>query len=166
MSLSESGPAPSATSIDEPRKGIAEQAFVKGLERLKARTMTSSSSTSGGSPAKRPMSGDYGEQASLQDRGHVNPSRSSSEVQRRKSSAASDLAEALNGNSSASHHVSSAPRVLGGGSANNASGSLSLLTDLEIATDVDGWCYGDNKWENMGPRGGMGRVSDKTGIRA
>ena len=166
MSLSESGPAPSATSIDEPRKGIAEQAFVKGLERLKARTMTSSSSTSGGSPAKRPMSGDYGEQASLQDRGHVNPSRSSSEVQRRKSSAASDLAEALNGNSSASHHVSSAPRVLGGGSANNASGSLSLLTDLEIATDVDGWCYGDNKWENMGPRGGMGRVSDKKGIRA
>lgn len=156
LSLSEGGPAPAVAVSDEPRKGIAEQAFVKGLERLKARTMAS---TSGGSPAKRPMSGDYGEQANSQERGHFNPPRSSIDNSRRKSSAASDLAEALSNNVTTSQTPSSAPRILGGGSANTASGSLSLLTDLEVATDADGWCYGDNKWESMGPKGGMGRVS-------
>jgi hypothetical protein len=30
--------------------------------------------------------------------------------------------------------------------------------DLDAATDVDGWSYGDNKWEGMGPKGGMGKV--------
>lgn len=27
------------------------------------------------------------------------------------------------------------------------------------ATDAEGWVYGDNKWENMGAKGGLGRVS-------
>jgi hypothetical protein len=27
------------------------------------------------------------------------------------------------------------------------------------ATDNEGWVYGDNKWENMGAKGGLGRVS-------
>jgi hypothetical protein len=159
LSLSEGGPASSGISIDEPRKGIAEQAFVKGLERLKARTMVGSSGSIGGSPAKRPLSGDYGDQGNRQERAYPNEGRSSLEAQRRKSSAASDLAEALNVNTSASSNASSAPRILGGGSANNASGSLMLLTDLDVATDADGWSYGDNKWESMGPKGGMGRVS-------
>ncbi|KAG7529187.1 hypothetical protein FFLO_05774 [Filobasidium floriforme] len=159
LSLSEAGPAASGTTPDEPRKGIAEQAFVKGLERLKARTMAGSNATTGGSPAKRPISGDYGDHGSIQERSYPNAGRSSFEAQRRKSSAASDLAEALNVNASAHATASTAPRILGGGSANNASGSLSLLTDLDIATDIEGWCYGDNKWENMGPRGGMGRYT-------
>lgn len=29
----------------------------------------------------------------------------------------------------------------------------------DITTDTDGWIYGDNKWENRGNKGGMGKVS-------
>jgi hypothetical protein len=28
----------------------------------------------------------------------------------------------------------------------------------ELLTDVDGWVYGDNKWENQNHRGGLGKV--------
>lgn len=28
----------------------------------------------------------------------------------------------------------------------------------DIATDVDGWVYGDNKWEGRTSKGGMGKV--------
>jgi hypothetical protein len=27
-----------------------------------------------------------------------------------------------------------------------------------IITDADGWVYGDNKWEGLNSRGGMGKV--------
>jgi hypothetical protein len=30
--------------------------------------------------------------------------------------------------------------------------------DLDIATDADGWVYGDNKWEGRTSKGGMGKV--------
>lgn len=33
------------------------------------------------------------------------------------------------------------------------------ICEKDDATDVDGWVYGDNKWENVGPKGGLGRVS-------
>jgi len=31
-------------------------------------------------------------------------------------------------------------------------------TEEELLTDVDGWVYGDNKWENQSHRGGLGKV--------
>lgn len=31
-----------------------------------------------------------------------------------------------------------------------------------VFTDVDGWIYGDNKWENCSSENGMGKVSDST----
>ncbi|TXT04865.1 hypothetical protein VHUM_03948 [Vanrija humicola] len=33
------------------------------------------------------------------------------------------------------------------------------IPETNEVTDADGWVYGDNKWENMGPRGGLGKVS-------
>ncbi|KAF8647039.1 hypothetical protein AX16_006876 [Volvariella volvacea WC 439] len=31
--------------------------------------------------------------------------------------------------------------------------------EQEPCTDVDGWVYGDNKWEGQGPKGGMGKYT-------
>ena len=28
----------------------------------------------------------------------------------------------------------------------------------EYITDPDGWTYGDNKWQGLGPHGGLGKV--------
>jgi hypothetical protein len=39
-----------------------------------------------------------------------------------------------------------------------------LLADKQ-ATDAEGWVYGDNKWEYMGPKGGLGKVSSKRNRR-
>ena len=153
--------APNSGSVEEPKKGLAEQAFVKGLERLKARTMTGSSGPPASPSSRRPISGDYGEGSSPGGSHDKLAGRGSFDSDRRKSSAASDLAGPLSVHAtSASGHgsgVTAAP--MGAGSASNASGSLSLLADLDVGTDGDGWSYGDNKWENMGPRGGLGRVS-------
>lgn len=32
------------------------------------------------------------------------------------------------------------------------------LEDLDALTDEAGWSYGGNKWEGMGPKGGLGKV--------
>lgn len=43
---------------------------------------------------------------------------------------------------------------------NTTSGSAEIPSLLENEfTDQDGWIYGDNKWENQSPKGGMGKVS-------
>lgn len=36
------------------------------------------------------------------------------------------------------------------------------IAPVDDATDADGWVYGDNKWENMTARGGLGKVSYPT----
>ncbi|WOO85932.1 Peroxisomal membrane protein PEX30 [Vanrija pseudolonga] len=33
------------------------------------------------------------------------------------------------------------------------------IPETNEVTDADGWVYGDNKWENMGPRGGLGKFT-------
>lgn len=56
-----------------------------------------------------------------------------------------------------------------GGGASTASASASAagvaetmlmeVDDLDAGTDEGGWSYGGNKWEGMGPKGGLGKVS-------
>jgi hypothetical protein len=43
-----------------------------------------------------------------------------------------------------------------------APGPQGQAADRSEPTDNDGWVYGDNKWENMGNKGGLGKVSSKT----
>jgi hypothetical protein len=33
------------------------------------------------------------------------------------------------------------------------------IPEADVETDADGWVYGDNKWESMTARGGLGKVS-------
>jgi hypothetical protein len=109
---------------------IAEQAFTKGLGRLKARTATSPVSTT-----------------------KLASPRASVEIQR---------------GGAGSHVSEEAPEDGGGGSslsiAGGAAGGLGVATPVETiverdeATDQDGWVYGDNKWEGMGPKGGLGKA--------
>ncbi|KAL1405325.1 hypothetical protein Q8F55_008954 [Vanrija albida] len=33
------------------------------------------------------------------------------------------------------------------------------ITETNEVTDADGWVYGDNKWENMGAKGGLGKFT-------
>lgn len=40
-----------------------------------------------------------------------------------------------------------------------APGPGGQIPTYDEATDNDGWVYGDNKWENMGAKGGLGKVS-------
>jgi len=46
----------------------------------------------------------------------------------------------------------------GSSSPNKATSSASFPAEGEF-TDQDGWIYGDNKWENAAPKGGMGKAS-------
>ena len=105
-------------------QSIAEQAFTKGLERLKARTGTTTA------PA-RPQSMTL-----------PSPRRTSEEFQRgRKGSQASDDLSVVN---EAAQTGAPIP--------------LETIAPRDEATDADGWVYGDNKWENMSTRGGLGKV--------
>lgn len=151
----------SAGGAEEPKKGIAEQAFVKGLERLKARTMASgvglptglagvvnaATSTATGKP--RPQSGEFSPLASPE----LVARRSEDEKRR-----SVDLVHTALSNAQQANGVG-----LGIQSPDPANGGQAPMpmpsADLDAATDVDGWSYGDNKWENMGPKGGMGKVS-------
>lgn len=154
--------APAGTG-DEPKKGIAEQAFVKGLERLKARTMASgvglptglagvvNAATSGAK--SRPLSGEFSGSSPV-----TSPElagRRSEDAQRKGSSGSMDLVHAALSNATQANGV-------GLGILPDTSTQAPMpmpSADLDAATDMDGWSYGDNKWEGMGPKGGMGKVS-------
>lgn len=112
-------------------QSIAEQAFTKGLERLKARTTATpaTSSVKAGSP-----------------RSSIEISRGRSESQ-----ASEDMVAVLEHAEGKAGVASVGP--IGGGE---------TIVERDDATDMDGWVYGDNKWENMGPKGGLGRVSITT----
>lgn len=109
-------------------QSIAEQAFTKGLERLKARTIAAPAvpAAKAGSP-----------------RGSVEISRG-----RRESQASDDVHSMADGLPSG--HVGAGAGGIGSGE---------TICEKDDATDGDGWVYGDNKWEGMGPKGGLGRVS-------
>ncbi|KAJ9099916.1 hypothetical protein QFC21_003921 [Naganishia friedmannii] len=170
-SVSGLGPASitAGTAVEEPKKGIAEQAFVKGLERLKARTMASgvglplgvgftgasagATSTSGKS---RPLSGEFG---NLPQSPEMN-----AEEKRKSSSASLDLSHAALMNATQQQAGGGTGGVMGLGIMADGAGMVPSPTpmpvaDLEAGTDNDGWSYGDNKWEGMGPKGGMGKYT-------
>ena len=49
--------------------------------------------------------------------------------------------------------------VLGNGDGENLAQNAQLPNeDDHITTDADGWAYGDNKWEGLNSKGGMGKV--------
>lgn len=147
-------------------KGLAEQAFVKGLEKLKQRTMATQQpqQPSPSSPSKnRPLSGDFSDGAGASGVGGTDDKSSlasrrlsqQNEGRRRTSSQSSDLQSLLGAFGHGANQVS----VGTGGSALLQQNATGILHDLDVGTDADGWSYGDNKWEGMGPKGGMGRVS-------
>lgn len=126
------GSSPPTTTAEEIQsagaraQSIAEQAFTKGLERLKART------TSPAGTSARPQSMILGS----------SPQRTSGEFKRgRTGSQASEDLKELEG------HVTTAPMT------------TETIVEKDDVTDMDGWVYGDNKWENMGPKGGLGKVN-------
>ncbi|ORY34034.1 integral peroxisomal membrane peroxin-domain-containing protein [Naematelia encephala] len=121
---------PTATATDDSptasvgtrTQSIAEQAFTKGLERLKARTASPAASSSLKS-------------------GQAAAARTSGEFQRpRTDSQASEDRHNVD--------VGPAPTV-----------PVETIPEKDDATDADGWVYGDNKWENMGSRGGLGKFT-------
>lgn len=161
-------------------KGLAEQAFVKGLEKLKARTMSvqvggGSGAGSGGIAGMglgvRPHSGDFSHlnpninTNSTDDSKHgdkaAGPGRPSEQTRKSSLPPPSDLSTMLGAATAFGHPLN--PSSTGGqfGPTNNMLNQnvLAMLGDLDVGTDADGWSYGDNKWEGMGPKGGMGRVS-------
>lgn len=113
-------------------QSIAEQAFTKGLERLKARTnspviMQSKSVTTASPKVSSEMS-----------RARTG-SHSSEDMQQAEGTAMP--VETIVDRDDVSVFL----------------GQICKLT--EQATDADGWVYGDNKWENTGARGGLGKVT-------
>jgi hypothetical protein len=126
---------PTGAGTGGPRtQSIAEQAFTKGLERLKARTIAPS--------------------------GKSTSPRSSVELVRpRTGSQASEDLEPMQGISMAGGAVASQPTE----TIRERDDVSSWIRDVggadQKATDNEGWVYGDNKWENMGAKGGLGRVS-------
>ncbi|ODO08837.1 hypothetical protein L198_00570 [Cryptococcus wingfieldii CBS 7118] len=125
------GTSPTAQSDDAPfsptrAQSMAEQAFAKGLEKLKGRAV--SSGTPGAAVNSSPRkSGEL-----LRDRTGSHDS------------AIQDDAASI-----------TAPTVAGG------AGNLPTETvpETDTATDNDGWVYGDNKWESVGPKGGLGKFT-------
>ncbi|KAK8864376.1 hypothetical protein IAR55_001624 [Kwoniella newhampshirensis] len=119
-------------------QSIAEQAFTKGLERLKARTVSAANSAS----------------TSISAGSTSSPARKSGEWQRgRTGSQASEDA-----------HLDELHPTVGTGAVVGASGSgmiapADIVVEKDDVTDGDGWVYGDNKWENMGPKGGLGKFT-------
>nr|ODN88336.1 hypothetical protein L203_02949 [Cryptococcus depauperatus CBS 7841] len=109
-------------------QSIAEQAFTKGLEKLKPRGMgTNAAASAIGSP------------------------RASGEMTRGKTGGHDASEDDIAWDSGL---ASTQP-----GSVNTAPIPSETLPESDLATDADGWVYGDNKWENMGPKGGLGKAS-------
>lgn len=172
-SVSGLGPASitaGAAAAEEPKKGIAEQAFVKGLERLKARTMAGgvglpigagftggNAGNAAASGKQRPLSGEFG--------GSPQSPEMNAEEKRKSSSGSLDLSHAALMNATQQHvNGHGVGGVVGLGIMADGVGMVPSPTpmpvaDLEAGTDIDGWSYGDNKWEGMGPKGGMGKYT-------
>ncbi|GHJ89663.1 hypothetical protein NliqN6_6065 [Naganishia liquefaciens] len=160
-------PVIAPTASEEPKKGIAEQAFVKGLERLKARTMAGGvglpsglAGVVGAAGAKaRPLSGDYTTSGSPGTSPEVG--RRMSEDSKRKSSGASgDLVHTALNNATTMQANGIGLGILGDSASASAGAPMPMPSaDLDAGTDMDGWSYGDNKWEGMGPKGGLGKYT-------
>ncbi|WWC61858.1 uncharacterized protein I303_104443 [Kwoniella dejecticola CBS 10117] len=137
--ISTFGSSPPSTTEETLSPGvraqsIAEQAFTKGLERLKARAAPASGSAQGNSPRKQ--------------------SADTTSFRARTMSQTSDESHhhhhnADDGHSSQSGNVNVNVQIPVG----------EVIVDKDDATDTDGWVYGDNKWEGMGAKGGLGKFT-------
>ncbi|WVQ72573.1 hypothetical protein IAR50_002131 [Cryptococcus sp. DSM 104548] len=126
------GTSPSAQSDDGPfsptrAQSMAEQAFAKGLEKLKGRAVSSGGAAGAAVNSSPRKSGEL-----LRDRTGSHDS------------AITDDAVSI-----------TAPTVSGG--AGNV--PTETVPETDTATDNDGWVYGDNKWESVGPKGGLGKFT-------
>ncbi|WVW83900.1 hypothetical protein I302_105922 [Kwoniella bestiolae CBS 10118] len=117
-------------------QSIAEQAFTKGLERLKARTASVALSSNAAT-------------AIVQGGG------ASSSSPRKTSDTTSFRQRTMSQTSDDSHHTHA---ELDG---SNVQMPLpgEVIVEKDDATDGEGWVYGDNKWENMGAKGGLGKFT-------
>lgn len=143
--LGGSPPKPSQSVFDDTisptvrAQSIAEHAFSKGLERLKGRTtspVVTQAKTVTASPAR--TSGEF-------KRGRAG-SQASEDLRAFEVAAVVASVE-----TSVEKDDVSRSRALE---------STCILADNSCVkvTDADGWVYGDNKWESMGARGGLGKV--------
>lgn len=97
---------------------MAEQAFVKGLGRLKGVPIPGASASPAQSPVKTT---------------DLRRARTDSEA---------------SSNLSHTSHADDTPSPYG-----------SPIAESDEATDADGWVYGDNKWESMTSKGGLGKFT-------
>ncbi|EAL23503.1 hypothetical protein CNBA1500 [Cryptococcus deneoformans B-3501A] len=117
----------STSSAGSRAQSIAEQAFTKGLERLKARAV------SGTAPSATASS----------------PRRSGESVRGRTGSYDATDEEGSEGT----------PSTQIGQQPGSAPLPSETIPERDAATDADGWVYGDNKWENVGSKGGLGKFT-------
>ncbi|WVR07020.1 hypothetical protein IAU60_004059 [Kwoniella sp. DSM 27419] len=129
-----SPPKPSTATMEETlspgarAQSIAEQAFTKGLEKLKARTASVAATATG--PAA------------------TSPSRKSIDSVRGRtgSQASEDAHSHLEDFKHAQTQVQLPVHT-------------ETIVERDEATDADGWVYGDNKWESVGAKGGLGKFT-------
>jgi hypothetical protein len=69
------------------------------------------------------------------------------------------------GSGSGSSDAEAPPPSLEDVLAGAAPAPVGQAADRNEPTDGDGWVYGDNRWENMGSKGGLGKVSQEPGKR-
>ncbi|OCF36853.1 hypothetical protein I316_01450 [Kwoniella heveanensis BCC8398] len=126
-----SGLEESTLSPGARAQSIAEQAFTKGLERLKARTasVAAGATASSSSPRK---------------------SFESTRV-RTGSQASTSISDDAHGSL---EEIAQQAQV-----GMNVPVHMETIVEKDDATDVDGWVYGDNKWEGMSAKGGLGKFT-------
>ncbi|WWC70221.1 uncharacterized protein I206_104171 [Kwoniella pini CBS 10737] len=128
---------PSITAEDTLSPGaraqsIAEQAFTKGLERLKARATS------------------------------INPSATnvtSNSPRKQSADTTSFRARTMSQTSEDSYHTDDPHGQSGNVNVNVQMPMGEVIVDNDDATDNDGWVYGDNKWEGMSAKGGLGKFT-------
>ncbi|WVF71446.1 hypothetical protein IAT40_006250 [Kwoniella sp. CBS 6097] len=125
-------------------QSIAEQAFTKGLERLKARTASVAAGATGAAAAAA------GNVAGVGGASSSSPRKSFDTARVRTGSQASVPEEAHG----SLEEIAQQAQV-----GMNVPVHTETIVDKDDATDVDGWVYGDNKWEGMGAKGGLGKFT-------
>lgn len=123
------------------KMSLGEQALSRGLERLKAATSTTGSSL-------------------------VSSSASSTSVAMSPSTSAEGASAGAAGGGKTLFAMSQPADGATTGTAGSGGVATTMVMevdDLNAGTDDGGWSYGGNKWEAMGPKGGLGKVSRTSG---
>lgn len=147
---STAGPAAMSPSS---RMSLGEQALSRGLERLKAAT---ASATSNSTPASGSSAAGNSPSAASASNASTSPTRATSGSLGRSS---------LDGGERKTLFAMSlgATGPVGAGSGADEDSypveENKEVEDLGALTDEAGWSYGGNKWESMGPKGGLGKVN-------